>query len=97
MSEFAYKNGEGLFDPLIYCWLLHSFHLLLQEGHVIYIMCYMITKSRDKNQVADLVLDIAEEACDAATTMFAILQCTETGSIAITKQIIRSCGKNSIQ
>ncbi len=45
---------------------------------MLYIMCYMVTKSRDKNQVADLVLDIVEDACDAATTMFAILQCTKT-------------------
>ncbi len=44
---------------------------------MLYIMCYMVTKSRDKNQVADLVLDVVEEACDAATTMFAILQCTK--------------------
>ncbi len=34
---------------------------------MLYIMCYMVTKSRD----------IVEEVCDVATTMFAILQCTK--------------------
>jgi hypothetical protein len=44
----------GFYIPFIY------YH----RKAMLYIMCNMVTKSRD----------IVEEACDAATTMFAILE-----------------------
>ncbi len=64
---------------------------------MLYIMCYMVTKSRDENQVADLVLDIVEEACAAATMMFAILQCTKTEYSNHEANRKKSCGKNCIR